>query len=102
MVHKCGYHPLKVSLLGGILIGKNSVSDWKKVNDNMDSYLKISEQNKEEKGKISQVLSLSYNELPYHLKACFLYFGAFKGDEVIDAEVVYLMWMAEGIVLSKD
>ncbi|XP_027164884.1 probable disease resistance protein At1g58390 [Coffea eugenioides] len=49
-------------------------------------------------GAVLQVLALSYDELPYHLKPCFLYLGQFREDEDIDAEMLYRMWTAEGMV----
>ncbi|XP_027116963.2 putative late blight resistance protein homolog R1A-3 [Coffea arabica] len=43
-------------------------------------------------------LELSYEHLPYHLKACLLYFAAFREDEKINAETLMRLWIAEGFV----
>lgn len=40
--------------------------------------------------------------MPAQLKLCFLYLGKFKEDEEIDAETLYQLWIAEGMVLSSD
>ncbi|KAL3507729.1 hypothetical protein ACH5RR_033111 [Cinchona calisaya] len=60
----------------------------------------MSEGSKEGYGAVLQVLALSYDELPYHLKPCFLHLGNFREDEEIDVEMLYLMWIAEGMVSS--
>lgn len=102
MVSKCGGLPLAISVLGGILKDKDSLTDWQMVNRYIGSYLSNSEENEERDGRsLARVLSLSYNELPYHLKLCFLYLGNFKEDEDIQAQHLYLLWMAEGMVLSQ-
>ncbi|CDP21370.1 unnamed protein product [Coffea canephora] len=43
-------------------------------------------------------LELSYEHLPYHLKACLLYFAAFREDEKIGAKSLMRLWIAEGFV----
>ncbi|KAL3507513.1 hypothetical protein ACH5RR_032895 [Cinchona calisaya] len=102
MVAKCGGLPLAISVLGGILKDKDSLTDWQMVNRYIDSYLSNREDNDErDGGSVAQVLSLSYNELPYHLKLCFLYLGNFEEDENIEARHLYLLWIAEGMVLSQ-
>ncbi|XP_073026577.1 LOW QUALITY PROTEIN: putative disease resistance protein At1g50180 [Primulina eburnea] len=96
LVRKCGCLPLAVSVIGGILRGQQNLGDWNKVLKNMDSHLKRG------KESVGQVLNLSYNILPYHLKLCFLYLGFFPEDKNINVEDVYLIWMAEGLISSDD
>ncbi|XP_027119245.2 putative late blight resistance protein homolog R1A-3 [Coffea arabica] len=43
-------------------------------------------------------LELSYEHLPCHLKACLLYFAAFREDEIIGAKNLMRLWIAEGFV----
>ncbi|KAL3507723.1 hypothetical protein ACH5RR_033105 [Cinchona calisaya] len=100
IVRKCGKLPLAISVLGGVLSQKNSLHEWETVNKDVDSYLRMSEGSKEGYGAVLQVLALSYDELPYHLKPCFLHLGNFREDEEIDVEMLYLMWIAEGMVSS--
>ncbi|KAL3507743.1 hypothetical protein ACH5RR_033125 [Cinchona calisaya] len=100
IVRKCGKLPLAISVLGGVLSQKNSLLEWETVNKDVDSYLRMSEGSKEGYGAVLQVLALSYDELPYHLKPCFLHLGNFREDEEIDVEMLYLMWIAEGMVSS--
>ncbi|CAI9109021.1 OLC1v1008751C3 [Oldenlandia corymbosa var. corymbosa] len=101
IVQKCGYLPLAISVIGGVLSERDSLDAWEIVNKDMDLYLKRGKNN-EGDGPIQQVLSLSYDDLPYHLKSCFLYLGQYPEDMEIDVEEVCLLWMAEGIVSFKD
>ncbi|KAJ4845653.1 hypothetical protein Tsubulata_027425 [Turnera subulata] len=47
---------------------------------------------------IKSVLLLSYNDLPYRLKHCFLYFCLFPEDYEIERERLARLWMAEGFI----
>ncbi|KAL3506218.1 hypothetical protein ACH5RR_031600 [Cinchona calisaya] len=104
MVRKCGGLPLAISVLGGMLKDNGSLRDWKTVSKSIDLYLSKGEGNEEgsDGGAVAQVLSLSYNVLPYHLKPCFLYLGNFREDENIDVEQLYLLWIAEGMIISEN
>ncbi|XP_058192241.1 disease resistance protein RPP13-like [Rhododendron vialii] len=49
-----------------------------------------------------EILELSYNHIPLHLKACFLYIGAHpKGYEIPVCELIWL-WIAEGFIQQSD
>ncbi|KAL3506223.1 hypothetical protein ACH5RR_031605 [Cinchona calisaya] len=104
MVRKCGGLPLAISVLGGMLKDNGSLRDWKTVSKSIDLYLSKGEGNEEgsDGGAVAQVLSLSYNVLPYHLKPCFLYLSNFREDENIDVEQLYLLWIAEGMIISEN
>ncbi|KAG8391750.1 hypothetical protein BUALT_Bualt01G0219500 [Buddleja alternifolia] len=52
--------------------------------------------------KCSQILALSYNDLPASLKPCFLYMGLFPEDYVIRASALIRMWMAEKFIQVHD
>ncbi|KAL9162020.1 hypothetical protein ABFS82_07G060100 [Erythranthe guttata] len=96
MVQKCGGLPLAITVLGGILCEKLTSSEWKRVSEDVDLYLKRGDE------KVKQVLDLSYDALPYYLKPCFLYLGCFPEDQEIDTERLYLLWMAEGLISSEE
>ncbi|KAK4421494.1 putative disease resistance protein [Sesamum alatum] len=100
LIHKCGRLPLAISVIGGILREKQSVGEWKKVKANFDKRVQYGDGTEKER-RVAQVLDLSYNALPYHLKPCFLYLGIYSEDEEIDAEKVLLQWMAEGMISSE-
>ncbi|XP_074357293.1 putative disease resistance protein RXW24L [Apium graveolens] len=96
MVRYCAGLPLAIVILGGILVTKPTFDEWKKVYDDGLSSLK------EGKEQLLNILVWSYNVLPPHLKPCFLYLSKFMEDEWIDAETLYQLWIAEGMVLSSD
>ncbi|KAL1542978.1 putative disease resistance protein [Salvia divinorum] len=78
MVGKCANLPLAISLLRGILSNRKSNEEWGLVNQNISGVENL-------KNKIQKVMYLSYLDLPYYLKPCFLYMGMYKEDEVITA-----------------
>ncbi|KAK4434738.1 putative late blight resistance proteinR1A-10 [Sesamum alatum] len=45
-----------------------------------------------------KILSLSYNNLPIHLKPCFLYFGVFLEDHDIFVSELMKLWVVEGFI----
>jgi hypothetical protein len=65
MVCKCGYLPVAISLIGGILRKKVALEEWEKVNRHIDSYLRYG-RGMEENIQVIQILSLCYDNLPYH------------------------------------
>ncbi|CDO99314.1 unnamed protein product [Coffea canephora] len=101
MLKHCGGLPLAVVVLGGILKTKKSLSEWRVVHDNIKSYLERGE-NFGKVGEVPKILAFSYYDLPYQLKPCFLYLGKFKEDSNIEAEWLYQLWMAEGMILEND
>ncbi|OVA01820.1 Disease resistance protein [Macleaya cordata] len=94
MVEKCGGLPLGIVILGGLLSKQHppSANEWQRVLD------RISQNLMKDGGQISEILSLSYNDLPYHLKICFLHVGLFPEDYVIDTERLIQQWVAEGFI----
>ncbi|XP_058112026.1 putative disease resistance RPP13-like protein 3 [Magnolia sinica] len=93
---RCGGLPLAITVLGGVLSRKQkSVTEWAKVLQSVEWWLNESED------RISGVLALSYHDLPYYLKPCFIYFGAFPEDSEIEADELILMWIAEGFVQRR-
>ncbi|KAH6774659.1 hypothetical protein C2S51_013063 [Perilla frutescens var. frutescens] len=102
MIRKCGCLPLAISLLGGILSKKNSVREWELVNENISASIYRGEGiNDEKENQIDEVLSLSYEELPYYLKRCFLYLGRLREDESIYAVDLYRIWTSQGMISEE-
>ncbi|XP_073126102.1 disease resistance protein RPM1-like isoform X1 [Henckelia pumila] len=52
--------------------------------------------------RINRLWSLSYYDLPYYLKACFLYFSIFPEDYLFAKWEVIQLWVAEGFVEGKE
>ncbi|XP_039144925.1 probable disease resistance protein RF45 [Dioscorea cayenensis subsp. rotundata] len=97
LVQRCGGLPLALVVLGGLVSTKPQTQDaWHKVVDSMKGQFV-------EGGKrCLDILALSYNDLPYYLKSCFLYFGCFKEDAKIPTEKIIRLWSAEGFLPTKN
>ncbi|OEL18286.1 Disease resistance protein RPM1 [Dichanthelium oligosanthes] len=48
-----------------------------------------------------QILTLSYNHLPHHLKACAMYLSIFPEDYMIVKDRLLKRWIAEGLIAEK-
>ncbi|KAL7209939.1 hypothetical protein ACSBR1_031496 [Camellia fascicularis] len=105
MVEQCAGLPLAIVVLGGLLGTNLTPSHWQKVQQNFNSYAKRREYMRREggqDGRVLDVLALSYQDLPYQLKACFLYLGNYPEDFDINAERLYQLWMAEGFISQEE
>ncbi|CAI9118109.1 OLC1v1019628C1 [Oldenlandia corymbosa var. corymbosa] len=102
MVKCCDGLPLAVVVLGGILAAKNSLREWEAVHQNIKSYIWKGKSIGEGKGELQKILALSYHDLPFQLKHCFLYMGAFPEDADIPVQTLYQLWIAESMVLKED
>ncbi|KAL9687845.1 hypothetical protein QQ045_032253 [Rhodiola kirilowii] len=93
MVKKCDGLPLALVTLGGLLSRKSpEISEWEAVSNNLWDELKNGSP------FIDAVLTLSYRDLPYNLKKCFLYIGMFPEDSLIPISILMLLWEAEGFI----
>ncbi|KAI7985784.1 putative disease resistance protein [Camellia lanceoleosa] len=101
MVKLCAGLPLAIIVLGGLLATKHTLREWEMVYQNVRSH-KWSDDLIQHDNGVSKVLALSYYDLPYQLKPCFLYFGHFPEDSKIDAERIYHLWIADGIIVDDD
>ena len=97
MLKHCGGLPLAVKTRGGLLATKRTASEWRKVHNNIRSH--IAGEIGENSGLIINVITLSYEDLPSHLKHCFLYLAHFPEDHEIQTETLFNYWVAEGIVM---
>ncbi|KAH0692471.1 hypothetical protein KY285_019568 [Solanum tuberosum] len=93
MVEKCGGLPLAIVVLSGLLSHKKGLNEWQKVKDHLWKNIK-----EDKYIEICNILSLSYNDLSTALKQCFLYFGVFPEDQVVKADTIIRLWMAEGFI----
>ncbi|KAK4427723.1 Disease resistance protein RPP13 [Sesamum alatum] len=89
----CRGLPLAIHVVGGILSqAKTSQDFWEQVSDNVSSNVADTGE------QVSNILSLSYNHLPNHLKSCFLYMSAFPEDYEIRSSRLINLLVAEGLV----
>lgn len=98
IVRKCQGLPLVISTIAGLLSTKEkAVFEWQKLHDSLTSELV----NNPRISSVAKIMSLSYHDLPYHLKSCFLYFGIFPEDCWINNKLLHRLWIAEGFVKEK-
>ncbi|XP_078149593.1 disease resistance protein RPP13-like isoform X2 [Carex rostrata] len=91
LVNKCKGLPLALVVLGGILSTKEpSTVAWERVLQTMNWHTD---------GKDCMlILAMSYEDMPYYLKACFKYVAFFPEDHVISAKCLIRIWAAEGFI----
>uniref|UniRef100_A0ACD5ZIP9 Uncharacterized protein n=1 Tax=Avena sativa TaxID=4498 RepID=A0ACD5ZIP9_AVESA len=97
ILKKCGGLPLAIVSLGSLLASYNSSGNkhmWERISRSIGSQM---ESNPTLEG-MRQILALSYNHLPYHLKICMMYLSNFPEDYVIDKDRLLNRWIAEGLV----
>lgn len=89
---ECQGLPLAIVVIGGILLEKG-IDWWEKVAKSVDAYIAMDQER-----RVDNFIALSYNHLPYHLKACFIYFGMFPEDFEIPVWKLLRLWIAEGFI----
>ncbi|PIA59166.1 hypothetical protein AQUCO_00400198v1 [Aquilegia coerulea] len=97
---KCNGLPLAIVAIGGLLSMKQT-SEWDQVYKNLGSLMDSSSGDQSHLADLRWVISLSYNDLPYYLKACFLYLCIFPEDYSISSSKLLRLWVAEGFVERK-
>ncbi|XP_058096983.1 disease resistance RPP13-like protein 4 isoform X2 [Magnolia sinica] len=98
IVARCGGLPLTIKVVGGMMLGKSdSIHEWKRISEHLKEELG---NDKKDKLIISR-LELSYEELPTHLKPCFLCFAMFPEDFEIYVPDMVNCWIGEGFVSGR-
>ncbi|VVA29752.1 PREDICTED: disease resistance [Prunus dulcis] len=94
LVEKCEGLPLAIVALSGLMSSKKSLTDWSEVSNSLNWHLT----NNSLLEPMKSILLLSFTDLPYRLKQCFLYCSLFPEDEVIINQRLIRLWIAEGFV----
>jgi len=99
ILDKCSGLPLAIVSVGNLLaLKEKSEFAWKNVHDSLvwdgstDHGI----------GQVSSILNLSIDDLPYHLKRCFLYCSIYPEDFFVKRKILIRMWIAEGFVEEKN
>uniref|UniRef100_R7W810 Putative late blight resistance protein-R1A-6-like protein n=1 Tax=Aegilops tauschii TaxID=37682 RepID=R7W810_AEGTA len=96
----CGGLPLAIVSIASILASYRSAEGmemWKRVSRSIGSQME-SHPNLE---GMRRLITLSYDYLPHHLKACMMYLSMFPEDYVIAKDRLLYRWIVEGLVTEK-
>ncbi|KAF8686853.1 hypothetical protein HU200_043356 [Digitaria exilis] len=85
--------PLAILLLGRLLRRKEFPNQWKVVLELLKSMERTS--------RLEAILALSFDDLPYHLKSCFLHFAMMPENLIHNARRLVRLWAAEGFLKPK-
>ncbi|KAL5555507.1 hypothetical protein UlMin_037743 [Ulmus minor] len=95
LVRRCKGLPLGIVALGSLMSTKLlDQSEWRKVYNSLNWELR----NNPRLDVVKSILLLSFNNLPYRLKNCFLYCCVFPEDYVMQHKRLIRLWMAEGFI----
>ncbi|KAF8402085.1 hypothetical protein HHK36_013037 [Tetracentron sinense] len=98
MLRRCEGLPLAIVAIGGVLSTKDRTTiEWEMVHRSLGSDF----ENNDKLNRVMKILSLSYHDLPYYLKPCFLYLSFFPEDYLIKCKRLMKLWMAEGFVKER-
>ncbi|KAL3825327.1 hypothetical protein ACJIZ3_021356 [Penstemon smallii] len=93
----CAGLPLAIVVFGGLLATKNNkIEEWELFSRSLGD-----EFEGDNLKRMDKILSLSYYDLPYYLKSCFLYLSIFPEDNSVRVYKIMQMWVAEGFVHPK-
>ncbi|CAL5339815.1 hypothetical protein CsSME_00023622 [Camellia sinensis var. sinensis] len=101
MARKCQGLPLAIVVLGGLLSRKHP-DEWPKLQGRFWRHVSGDDFESHDSAHVTQILALSFTDLPHHLKSCFLYLGLFPEDFEIDAERLLRLWVAEGFIQQAE
>jgi len=99
VVDECQGLPLALKVIGGVMIGKKSPGEWEReLKKLQESRMKHQDVEKQ----LFDCLKTSYDDLENadhpNAKECFLYFAAFREDELLEQDRLFQYWVAEGLV----
>ncbi|KAE9452640.1 hypothetical protein C3L33_15458, partial [Rhododendron williamsianum] len=99
ILKKCEGLPLAIVAISGLLSTKQkSVDEWERIYNGLGAEL----EGNDKLMSMTKILSLSYFDLPYYLKLCFLYLSIFPEDCQIDHWRLIRLWVAEGFIEVKE
>ncbi|KAL0456938.1 UNVERIFIED_CONTAM: putative disease resistance protein [Sesamum latifolium] len=101
IVDFCGGLPMSIVSFIKSMATKHTLEEWEEtVNQRLSSTSRDRLEFPEIQASL-EVLTSSYDELPYIVKLCFLYMGVLQEYHHIEVEKLYLLWLADKLISSK-
>lgn len=100
ILKKCAGLPMAIVSIASLLASYQSPDSkdiWERIFRSIGSEM---ENNPTLEG-MRQIVTLSYNHLPHHLKLCMMYLSIFPEDYVVFKDRLLHRWIAEGLVEEK-
>ncbi|CAN6338451.1 unnamed protein product [Urochloa humidicola] len=98
ILERCQGLPLAIVAIGSLLSYREmEEQEWRLFYNQLNWQLT----NNPELNWVSSVLKLSLNDLPSHLRNCFLYCGLFPEDYQLRRKWIIRLWVAEGFVEDR-
>ncbi|PAN21410.1 hypothetical protein PAHAL_3G463100 [Panicum hallii] len=98
ILEKCSGLPLAIVTIASLLANKASTKEeWDRICNSIGSTLEKDPDLEE----MRRILSLSYDDLPHHLKTCLLYLSIFPEDYEIERDQIVKRWIAEGFINTE-
>ncbi|XP_061343086.1 disease resistance protein RPM1-like [Gastrolobium bilobum] len=100
ILRKCEGLPLAIVAISGVLATKDKrrIDEWDMICRSLGAEI----QGNGKLDNLKTVLGLSFNNLPYYLKYCFLYLSIFPEDHLIKRMRLIRLWIAEGFIEAKE
>ncbi|CAM0948721.1 unnamed protein product [Alopecurus aequalis] len=96
ILKRCWGLPLAISTIGGLLANRPKTRiEWIKLLEHLGAELEYDLRD------IGNVITSSYDGLPYHLKSIFLYLSIFPENHEIRSTRLLSRWMAEGYIAKR-
>ena len=98
MVSQCRGLPLAIKIAGGMMAAKEKCADeWSQISKHLKQELATHNKDK----VVFSTLGLSYEELPTHLKPCFLSLAMFQDTEILLHKMIH-WWIGEGFIRERN
>lgn len=91
---KCSGLPLAIITIASMLTDQKARSEWERVANSIGSALAKDP----DAERMMNILSLSYVDVPQHVRTCLLYLSVFPEDYQIKKKCLINRWIAEGFI----
>ncbi|CAD6266047.1 unnamed protein product [Miscanthus lutarioriparius] len=94
ILRKCDGLPLAIITISSMLADQHAKGEWDNVLNDIGSSLAKNPGAE----NMTAILSMSYFDIPHHLRCCLLYLSVFPEDHKIEKQCLINRWIAEGFI----